>query len=154
MPSLMAKATDLIWTLSELPMLLTSVSKLFLNVMTVYNLFVCLFNFSFNCLSFSISSIIRHYRVTPKHTGGFLIDVDNPVSIEYLHFIYNISCTCMSCFSSPACVSCFWDFKGKLSSVQVLCATLHDVIHYLVEKSDGVLTPLIFEETYEKNICM
>nr|XP_040040344.1 signal-transducing adaptor protein 1-like isoform X1 [Gasterosteus aculeatus aculeatus] len=57
-------------------------------------------------------SIIRHYRVTPKHTGGFLIDVDNPV----------------------------------------LCATLHDVIHYLVEKSDGVLTPLIFEETYEKNI--
>ncbi|KAL6107440.1 stap2 [Pungitius sinensis] len=57
-------------------------------------------------------SVIRHYRVTPEHTGGFFIDVDNPV----------------------------------------LCATLHDVIEYLVEKTDRVLTPLIFEETYEKNI--
>ncbi|KAM8874344.1 signal-transducing adaptor protein 1-like [Spinachia spinachia] len=57
-------------------------------------------------------SVIRHYLVTPNHTGGFLIDVDNPV----------------------------------------LCATLHGVIDYLVEKTDKVLTPLIFEETYEKNI--
>lgn len=32
-------------------------------------------------LSFSISSIFRHYRVTRKHAGGFTIDVDNPVSI-------------------------------------------------------------------------
>ncbi|XP_029286082.1 signal-transducing adaptor protein 1-like [Cottoperca gobio] len=34
----------------------------------------------------------------------------------------------------------------------VLCATLHDVITYLVQKTDGVLLPLIMEETYEKNI--
>lgn len=39
------------------------------------------------------------------------------------------------------------------SSVQVPCATLHDVINYLVEKTDGVLIPLIIEEQYEKNIC-
>ncbi|XP_071343522.1 signal-transducing adaptor protein 1-like [Trachinotus anak] len=34
----------------------------------------------------------------------------------------------------------------------VPCATLHDVITYLVEKTDGVLIPLIIEEHYEKNI--
>ncbi|XP_030288995.1 signal-transducing adaptor protein 1-like [Sparus aurata] len=34
----------------------------------------------------------------------------------------------------------------------VPCATLHDVINYLVEKTDGVLIPLIIEEQYEKNI--
>ncbi|XP_036970118.1 signal-transducing adaptor protein 1-like [Acanthopagrus latus] len=34
----------------------------------------------------------------------------------------------------------------------VPCATLHDVIDYLVEKTDGVLIPLIIEEQYEKNI--
>ncbi|XP_076582363.1 signal-transducing adaptor protein 1-like [Chaetodon auriga] len=34
----------------------------------------------------------------------------------------------------------------------VPCATLHDVINYLVERTDGVLIPLIIEETYEKNI--
>ncbi|XP_018525698.1 signal-transducing adaptor protein 2 [Lates calcarifer] len=32
------------------------------------------------------------------------------------------------------------------------CATLRDVINYLVEKTDGVLVPLIIEEAYEKNI--
>ncbi|XP_056234509.1 signal-transducing adaptor protein 2-like [Seriola aureovittata] len=34
----------------------------------------------------------------------------------------------------------------------VPCTTLHDVINYLVEKTDGVLIPLIIEEPYEKNI--
>ncbi|XP_070688417.1 signal-transducing adaptor protein 1-like [Pempheris klunzingeri] len=32
------------------------------------------------------------------------------------------------------------------------CATLHDVINYIVEKTDGVLIPLIMEESYDKNI--
>lgn len=43
--------------------------------------------------------------------------------------------------------------KNKLFSVQIPCATLRDVINYLVEKTDGVLVPLIIEEAYEKNIC-
>ena len=38
--------------------------------------------------------------------------------------------------------------------MQVPCTTLHDVINYLVEKTDRVLIPLILEEAYEKNICM
>lgn len=38
--------------------------------------------------------------------------------------------------------------------LQVACATLHEVINYLVEKTEGVLIPLIMEEPYEKNICM
>ncbi|XP_041791318.1 signal-transducing adaptor protein 1-like isoform X2 [Chelmon rostratus] len=57
-------------------------------------------------------AIFKHYRVARKPTGGFTIEVDNPVP----------------------------------------CATLHDVINYLVEKTDRVLIPLIIEETYEKNI--
>ncbi|XP_075943406.1 signal-transducing adaptor protein 1-like [Anarhichas minor] len=36
--------------------------------------------------------------------------------------------------------------------VPVPCATLHDVINYLVENTEGVLTPLITEELYEANI--
>ncbi|KAM7011922.1 signal-transducing adaptor protein 2-like [Tautogolabrus adspersus] len=34
----------------------------------------------------------------------------------------------------------------------VPCATLHDVINYLVEKTEGVLIPLTFEGTYERRI--
>ncbi|XP_032382712.1 signal-transducing adaptor protein 2 isoform X2 [Etheostoma spectabile] len=34
----------------------------------------------------------------------------------------------------------------------VPCPTLHDVVNYLVEKTDGVLIPLIIEEAYDKNI--
>ncbi|XP_054458999.1 signal-transducing adaptor protein 1-like [Anoplopoma fimbria] len=34
----------------------------------------------------------------------------------------------------------------------VSCATLHDVINYLVENTDGVLIPLIIEDAYEKNL--
>ncbi|XP_033476933.1 signal-transducing adaptor protein 1-like [Epinephelus lanceolatus] len=34
----------------------------------------------------------------------------------------------------------------------VPCATLHDVINYLVDKTDRVLIPLILEEAYEKRI--
>ncbi|XP_003974136.2 signal-transducing adaptor protein 1-like [Takifugu rubripes] len=32
------------------------------------------------------------------------------------------------------------------------CATLHDVVTFLVEKTEGVLIPLILEEAYEKSI--
>ncbi|XP_029938783.1 signal-transducing adaptor protein 1-like [Salarias fasciatus] len=56
--------------------------------------------------------LFRHYRVSRKTTGGFSIDVDNPVD----------------------------------------CATLHDVITYLVNKTDGVLIPLILEDQYDKKI--
>lgn len=38
-------------------------------------------------------------------------------------------------------------------SAQVPCATLHDVISFLVDKTEGVLIPLIIEEAYEKSIC-
>ncbi|KAK2835755.1 hypothetical protein Q5P01_016239 [Channa striata] len=72
-----------------------------------------------NVQSFAVStrqdlngSIFKHYLVTPRHDGGFNIDVDNPV----------------------------------------VCATLHDVVNYLVEKTDGALIPLITEEQYEKRI--
>uniref|UniRef100_UPI0037E94268 signal-transducing adaptor protein 1-like isoform X3 n=1 Tax=Semicossyphus pulcher TaxID=241346 RepID=UPI0037E94268 len=34
----------------------------------------------------------------------------------------------------------------------VPCATLHDVVSYLVEKTEGVLIPLIMEGTYERRI--
>lgn len=34
----------------------------------------------------------------------------------------------------------------------VHCDTLHEVINYLIEKTDRVLVPLIIEEAYEKNI--
>ncbi|KAK5870018.1 hypothetical protein PBY51_024684 [Eleginops maclovinus] len=34
----------------------------------------------------------------------------------------------------------------------VPCATLHDVVNYLVEKTDRVLIPLSIEEAYDKNI--
>ncbi|XP_029004051.1 signal-transducing adaptor protein 1-like isoform X2 [Betta splendens] len=42
-------------------------------------------------------------------------------------------------------------FKIDLE-MPVLCATLHDVISYLVENTGGVLKPLIIEDTYEKNL--
>lgn len=41
----------------------------------------------------------------------------------------------------------------KCFSAQVPCATLHDVIAFLVEKTEGVLVPLAIEEAYEKSIC-
>lgn len=42
----------------------------------------------------------------------------------------------------------------KLLLLQIPCATLHDVISYLVENTEGALVPLIIEESYEKRICM
>lgn len=36
--------------------------------------------------------------------------------------------------------------------MQVPCASLHDVIYYLMEKTDKVLTPLNMEGPYERNI--
>uniref|UniRef100_UPI0037E74DC7 signal-transducing adaptor protein 1-like isoform X2 n=1 Tax=Semicossyphus pulcher TaxID=241346 RepID=UPI0037E74DC7 len=36
----------------------------------------------------------------------------------------------------------------------VPCATLHDVVSYLVEKTEGVLIPLIMEGTYERRILL
>ncbi|KAM3620559.1 uncharacterized protein V6R79_025343 [Siganus canaliculatus] len=56
--------------------------------------------------------VFKHYRVTRKPEGGFIIDVDNPIP----------------------------------------CAKLHDVVNYLVEKTGGVLIPLILEDQYEKQI--
>lgn len=32
------------------------------------------------------------------------------------------------------------------------CETLHDVINFFIHKTDGVLKPLVYEETYERNI--
>uniref|UniRef100_A0A8C6TIR6 SH2 domain-containing protein n=1 Tax=Neogobius melanostomus TaxID=47308 RepID=A0A8C6TIR6_9GOBI len=32
------------------------------------------------------------------------------------------------------------------------CETLHDVINFFIQKTDGVLIPLLFEKTYEKSI--
>lgn len=34
----------------------------------------------------------------------------------------------------------------------ISCATLHDVINFFIHKTDGVLKPLPFEETYERSI--
>lgn len=44
-------------------------------------------------------------------------------------------------------------FLCPIFSAQIPCATLHDVITFLVEKTEGVLMPLILEEAYEKSIC-
>lgn len=41
----------------------------------------------------------------------------------------------------------------KCPSFQIQCMSLHDVINYLVDHTEGVLIPLIIEEPYEKNIC-
>jgi len=37
------------------------------------------------------------------------------------------------------------------TNTQITCATLHDVVTYVVDKADGVLVPLVIEEHYEKN---
>uniref|UniRef100_A0A8C9RLQ4 Signal transducing adaptor family member 2a n=1 Tax=Scleropages formosus TaxID=113540 RepID=A0A8C9RLQ4_SCLFO len=57
-------------------------------------------------------SVFRHYRVTQKQDGGYLIEVENPIP----------------------------------------CATLHDVIERLVEKTAGTLQPFLLEQPYERNI--
>ncbi|XP_029477050.1 signal-transducing adaptor protein 2a isoform X1 [Oncorhynchus nerka] len=57
-------------------------------------------------------SVFRHYRVTQREQGGYVIDVENPIP----------------------------------------CATLHDVIDALVEKTAGTLQPFLLEEPYEENI--
>uniref|UniRef100_A0A8C8A2Y4 Signal transducing adaptor family member 2a n=1 Tax=Oryzias sinensis TaxID=183150 RepID=A0A8C8A2Y4_9TELE len=57
-------------------------------------------------------SVFRHYRVTQRDQGGYIIDVENPIP----------------------------------------CATLHDVIDALVEKTAGTLQPFLLEEPYEENI--
>uniref|UniRef100_A0AAX7U3V1 Signal transducing adaptor family member 2a n=1 Tax=Astatotilapia calliptera TaxID=8154 RepID=A0AAX7U3V1_ASTCA len=57
-------------------------------------------------------SVFRHYRVTQRDQGGYVIDVENPIP----------------------------------------CATLHEVIDALVEKTAGTLQPFLLEEPYEENI--
>ncbi|XP_034051893.1 signal-transducing adaptor protein 2a isoform X1 [Gymnodraco acuticeps] len=57
-------------------------------------------------------SVFRHYRVTQRDQGGYIIDVENPIP----------------------------------------CATLHEVIDALVEKTAGTLQPFLLEEPYEENI--
>ncbi|CAL1592844.1 unnamed protein product [Knipowitschia caucasica] len=34
----------------------------------------------------------------------------------------------------------------------ILCATLHDVINFFIHKTEGLLTPLVLEKTYERRI--
>lgn len=54
------------------------------------NLLVCVFVYLlfilccllFICLLLSYSSMFRHYRVTQKPEGGFIIDLTDPVSIK------------------------------------------------------------------------
>ncbi|KAI1883181.1 hypothetical protein AGOR_G00242570 [Albula goreensis] len=58
-------------------------------------------------------SVFRHYRVTQRQQGGYVIDVENPIP----------------------------------------CATLHDVINCLLEKTSGTLHPFLLEEPYEENIA-
>lgn len=43
--------------------------------------------------------------------------------------------------------------NSPIFSAQIPCATLHDVVTFLVEKTEGVLIPLILEEAYDKSIC-
>ncbi len=43
--------------------------------------------FTFLPLFFSCSPVFKHYLVTRKDGGGFIIDVDNPVSIKKIWFI-------------------------------------------------------------------
>ncbi|CAL8345646.1 unnamed protein product [Merluccius merluccius] len=57
-------------------------------------------------------SVFRHYRVTQREQGGYIIDVENPIP----------------------------------------CASLHEVIDALVEKTAGTLQPFLLEEPYEENI--
>uniref|UniRef100_A0A3B3ZGV0 SH2 domain-containing protein n=1 Tax=Periophthalmus magnuspinnatus TaxID=409849 RepID=A0A3B3ZGV0_9GOBI len=59
-----------------------------------------------------LNSVFRHYRVTQRDQGGYVIDVENPIP----------------------------------------CATLHEVIDALVEKTAGTLQPFLLEEPYEENI--
>ncbi|XP_069042259.1 signal-transducing adaptor protein 1 isoform X2 [Lepisosteus oculatus] len=58
------------------------------------------------------SAVIKHYRVTKREQGGFLIDVENPIQ----------------------------------------CATLHDVVGTLIQKTAGTLRPFVPEEAYEESI--
>ncbi|CAM4717605.1 unnamed protein product [Leuciscus chuanchicus] len=58
--------------------------------------------------------VFKHYRVSRRPEGGFLIALETPIT----------------------------------------CATLHDVITYLVEKAGGVLVPLVIEEHYEQNFVI
>lgn len=38
---------------------------------------------------FCSRSVFRHYRVTQRDQGGYVIDVENPVSVKYLEINYN-----------------------------------------------------------------
>ncbi|KAG1973550.1 signal-transducing adaptor protein [Pimephales promelas] len=58
--------------------------------------------------------VFKHYRVSRRPEGGFIIALETPIT----------------------------------------CATLHDVVTYVVDKADGVLVPLVIEEHYEKNFVI
>ncbi|XP_077080283.1 signal-transducing adaptor protein 2b isoform X1 [Siphateles boraxobius] len=58
--------------------------------------------------------VFKHYRVSRRPEGGFIIALETPIT----------------------------------------CATLHEVVAYLVEKAGGVLVPLLIEEHYEKNFVI
>ncbi|XP_051757987.1 signal-transducing adaptor protein 2b isoform X2 [Ctenopharyngodon idella] len=58
--------------------------------------------------------VFKHYCVSRRPEGGFVIALETPIT----------------------------------------CDTLHDVVNYVVEKSSGVLVPLLMEQHYEKNITI
>ena len=83
--------------------------------------------------------MFRHYRVTQRDQGGYVIDVENPVSVVLEDRLL---------------------FKTTFKAVpdefdlllQIPCADLHEVIDALVEKTAGTLQPFLLEEPYEENI--
>lgn len=83
-------------------------------------------------------SVFRHYRVTQRDQGGYVIDVENPVSVLLELVLFKIACKMV------------WDEFGSL--FQIPCADLHEVIDALVEKTAGTLQPFLLEEPYEENI--
>ncbi|XP_026061447.1 signal-transducing adaptor protein 2 isoform X2 [Carassius auratus] len=90
-------------------------------------------------------SVFRHYRVTQKQQGGYIIDVENPVCENDFLNKENL-CESNNLRKISLLILFFRLF------LQIPCPTLHDVINALVEKTAGTLQPFILEEPYEENI--
>lgn len=96
-------------------------------------------------LFFCFRSVFRHYRVTQKQQGGYIIDVENPVCENDFLNKENL-CESNNLRKISLLILFFRLF------LQIPCPTLHDVINALVEKTAGTLQPFILEEPYEENI--
>ncbi|CAG07755.1 unnamed protein product, partial [Tetraodon nigroviridis] len=70
-------------------------------------------------------SVFRHYRVTQRDQGGYVIDVENPVRALLELVLFKVA-------------------------AKIPCADLHEVIDALVEKTAGTLQPFLLEEPYEE----